>query len=268
MAKVLVVDDSLSVRKVVERALAARRIEAVTVASGVEALERIEREAPDVVVCDVVMPDRDGWEICEFVKGHARLGDTPVLLMSGVVDDAVRARAREAGAAAILAKPFGADDLLRRLDELLPAALPGPAHPDAAPADAVAGAATAANGHEPARREDLTALLARLGAVDGVQWVVLADRDGFLLDAVSAGTMDAEAVAALGATVAGSSTAVGRETGRGGLVGTILEYEAGLVLVHDVAATVTLVIGISGPSALGRVRYAVKKALPELGRAV
>ena len=63
MAKVLVVDDSLSVRKVVERALLGRHIEVVCAATGSEALERIEREEPDVVVCDVVMPDRDGYEI-------------------------------------------------------------------------------------------------------------------------------------------------------------------------------------------------------------
>ena len=73
MAKVLVVDDSVSVRKVVERALAGRQIQVVSAASGSEAIERIEREEPDVVVCDVVMPDKDGYEICEFVKSHPRL---------------------------------------------------------------------------------------------------------------------------------------------------------------------------------------------------
>src|SRR5205814_1446396 len=84
MSKVLVVDDSLSVRKVVERALAGRQIEVVCAASGSEAIERLERDAPDVVVCDVVMPDRDGYEICEFIKRHPRLAHTPALLMDGV----------------------------------------------------------------------------------------------------------------------------------------------------------------------------------------
>ena len=96
MSKVLVVDDSLSVRKVVERALAGRQIEVVCAASGSEALERLERDAPDVVVCDVVMPDRDGYEICEFIKRHPRLSHTPVLLMSGIVNDEVRERAARA----------------------------------------------------------------------------------------------------------------------------------------------------------------------------
>lgn len=267
--KVLVVDDSLSVRKVVERALTSRRIETVTVASGVEALERIEREAPDVIVCDVVMPDREGWEICEFVKRHARLGGTPVLLMTGVVDDAVRARARDAGAADILTKPFGAEDLLGRLEGLLPAshangaaAAPGPVN---APAPAPpAGSAIAIS----PTREGLAALLGSLTEVDGVQWAVLADRDGFLLETSATGGIDAETVAALGACLAGSSGALGRELGQGALLGTMLEYATGLVVVHDVGATATLTIGVSGTTALGKLRYAVKKALPALAREV
>ena len=96
MPKVLVIDDSVSVRKVVERALSGRQVDVVCAASGIEALECMERDAPDVIVCDVVMPDRDGYEICEFVKNHPRLGDIPVLLMSGIVNDEVRQRAARA----------------------------------------------------------------------------------------------------------------------------------------------------------------------------
>ena len=77
MPKVLVVDDSLSVRKVVQRALESRRIEVLSAASGTEALEQIGREAPDLIVCDVIMPDMDGYQICDFVKKHPTLGHTP-----------------------------------------------------------------------------------------------------------------------------------------------------------------------------------------------
>src|ERR1700741_1594608 len=130
MAKVLVVDDSLSVRKVVERALLGRQIEVVCAATGSEAIERIERDEPDVVVCDVVMPDRDGYEICDFVKRHPRLAGTPVLLMSGIVSDEVRERAARVQPADVLSKPFAADDLLRKLEGLLAsAAKPVPASP-------------------------------------------------------------------------------------------------------------------------------------------
>jgi len=134
MPKVLVIDDSVSVRKVVERALSGRQVDVVCAASGIEALECMERDAPDVIVCDVVMPDRDGYEICEFVKNHPRLGDIPVLLMSGIVNDEVRQRAARARSEGVLAKPFAAEDLLKRLDGLL-----GPLAPRA-PGHCVAGA--------------------------------------------------------------------------------------------------------------------------------
>src|SRR5438874_8877118 len=142
MPKVLVVDDSLSVRKVVERALMGRQIEVVCAATGTEALERIEREAPDIVVCDVVMPDRDGYEICDFIKRHPRLGQTPVLLMSGIVNDEVRERAARVQSAGILAKPFAADDLIRHLDNLMPRrpAAPAARETAAAPAREMAAA--------------------------------------------------------------------------------------------------------------------------------
>ena len=93
MPKVLVVDDSLSVRKVVQRALESKRIEVLSAASGNEAMEQIAREAPDLIVCDVIMPDMDGYQICDFVKKHPTLGHTPVLLISGIVNSTVLERA-------------------------------------------------------------------------------------------------------------------------------------------------------------------------------
>jgi len=96
MPKVLVVDDSLSVRKVVQRALESKRIEVLSAASGSEAIEQIAREAPDLIVCDVIMPDMDGYQICDFVKKHPALGHTPVLLISVAASPAVRAALPEA----------------------------------------------------------------------------------------------------------------------------------------------------------------------------
>ncbi|HTO11345.1 MAG TPA: response regulator [Candidatus Binatia bacterium] len=300
MAKVLVVDDSLSVRKVVERALMGRQIEVVCAATGSEALERIERESPDVVVCDVVMPDRDGYEICEFVKRHPRLGRTPVLLMSGIVNDEVRERAARVQSSDVLSKPFAADDLLRKLDALLTPAAREPAPEAAAP---VAPAMSGSNGHvvpppapavaapppraaEPAapraaqpakpaeaRREAIAPtgsnpVLKQFADIDGVQWAVLADREGFLLDASTEGAVDPEIAGALSACLAESSDGLGRELGRGALQGMILEYEQGMVVLYSVGTAALLAIGLGEPSVLGKVRYYAKKALPELMQTV
>src|SRR5919108_2459895 len=106
MRKILIIDDSVSVRKVIERALTNDHTEVVSASSGLEARDRMEKEPPDLVVCDVLMPDVDGWQICEWLRAHPRLASTPVLLITGVMNDAVRQRARQVGADEILGKPF------------------------------------------------------------------------------------------------------------------------------------------------------------------
>ena len=272
MPKVLVVDDSLSVRKVVERALLGRQMEVVCAATGSEALERFERDEPDIVVCDVLMPDKDGYEICEFVKRHPRLGATPVLLMSGIVNDEVRERAARVKSADVLSKPFAAEDLLRRLDALLakvappaplpptPVALKGNGNADAAPATLTLPPAAGPTGS--------AGLLKQFAAIDGVQWAVLADREGFLLDAAGEGAVDAEVAGALSACLTESSEGLGRELGRGALHGMILEYAQGMVVLYSIGASALLAIALSEPSALGKVRYFAKKSIPEFLQAV
>ena len=284
MPKVLVVDDSLSVRKVVERALASRQIDVVSAASGGEALERIEREAPDIVICDVVMPDRDGYEICAFVKNHARLAAIPVLLMSGIVNDEVRARAEAARSVGVLAKPFAAEDLLRYVDTLLAngtaaaAVTPGPAEParpvrppleirveppPGAPGPVIAPATPAPLGLRtdpapierrveipaasrvpvigppapspfatppappipagPAGAEGVKTVLEGFRRMDGVQWAILTDREGFVIESTSDASLDGNVAAALSACLAESTAGLGRELARGALIGMILE---------------------------------------------
>jgi CheY-like chemotaxis protein/predicted regulator of Ras-like GTPase activity (Roadblock/LC7/MglB family) len=308
MPKVLVVDDSLSVRKVVERALAGRHIEVVSAATGSEALERIEREAPDVIVCDVVMPDRDGYEICEFVKRHPTLSRTPVLLMSGIVNDEVRERAARVQSADVLSKPFAAEDLLRKLDALLAPVRREEPPPlvieERPPMVAVAPPIPALNGHatpppvlaapplagEPhaidtppavtpralpktpangtAASSGGNAVLKQFAAIEGVQWALLVDREGFLLDASADDAVDAEVAGALSACLAESSEGLGRELGRGALHGMILEFEQGMVVVYRVGVSALLAVGLSEPAVLGKVRYYAKKTIPELLQSV
>src|SRR4029453_7518518 len=119
MAKGLVVDDSLSVRKFGEAALVAKQLDVVSAASGNEAIAQIERELPDLVVCDVVMPDRDGYEICRFVNAQPKPGQVPVLLIPGIVNGTVLEQAADARSDDVLRKPFEAAELVRKVSELL-----------------------------------------------------------------------------------------------------------------------------------------------------
>ncbi len=274
MPKVLVVDDSLSVRKVVERALEAKRFEVLSAASGTEAVELIDEEAPDVIVCDVIMPDMDGYQICEFVRGHPRLGATPILLISGIVNSTVLERASKVRANDVLRKPFAADELLSKIDSLIPAAYRSTAAPEPAlptPTAEVFAAAAAAERAEAAPREepaahvpDLKTTLSTLAALPGVSLAVLVDREGFLIESAGEMLLEAEVAGALAACLAESSGGIGSELGQGALLSMILEYDNGVVLLNGVGRAALLALVLRDPAVLGKVRYYVKKALPEL----
>src|SRR6185312_6748234 len=79
----------------------------------------IEKTRPDVVITDVIMPEKDGYEVCQFIKNHPELARIPVILMSGVVNRAVAERAFAVKADELLRKPFQPQDLISRVRHLL-----------------------------------------------------------------------------------------------------------------------------------------------------
>ena len=268
MPKVLVVDDSLSVRKVVEKALEGRGLQVLAAASAAEAIELIERNRPDVVICDVVLPDKDGYQICQYIRTHPTIGATPVLLISGIDNGTVQARAAEVRSDEVMFKPFGVDDLVRRIDKLLAGRANGAAQSASAATPTVA--ATPAPPTSPATSESgLKQRLQALAGTPGVRFVVLTDREGFLIETAGDFAPDADEVAAaLASCLAEASDGIGRELGQGPLMGTMLEYESGTLLLHGVGPSALLAVLVGDPGALGKVRYYVRKAVPELVRAL
>lgn len=107
MAKVLIVDDSLSVRKALERTLGTEGYETRSAASLAAAQSALREEMPDLVLCDLVLPDGDGLEVCATLRGWP----VPVLCISALVDAGVRERVAAAGAAGLLTKPFSAEEI-------------------------------------------------------------------------------------------------------------------------------------------------------------
>ena len=279
MRKVLVVDDSLSVRKVVEKALEGRGLQVLAAASGAEAIALIDRDRPDVVICDVILPDKDGYEICQYVRAHPTIGSTPVLLISGIDNGTVQARAAEVRSDEVMFKPFGVEDLVRKIDHLLagrsngtkqPMSAAPPATPAAPVAASSAVTAAAPVSTSPATADpSLKQRLEGLAGTPGVRFVVLTDREGFLIETAGDLAPDADEVAgALASCLAEASEGIGRELGQGQLVGTILEYEAGTLLLHGVGSSALLAVLVGDQGALGKVRYYVRKAVPELVRAL
>jgi DNA-binding response OmpR family regulator len=113
------IDDSATMREVIKIAFRKENIHVITCADAASALEQFNQTAPDVVITDVIMPDKDGYQVCEFVKQHDRLGKTPVILMSGVVNRSVAERATAVKADELIRKPFQPQDLIARVKNLL-----------------------------------------------------------------------------------------------------------------------------------------------------
>lgn len=119
MPIILVADDSLSVRKVAERMLREAGLEVALAANGEDAMTWMSTKQPDLVIADVIMPDKSGFEVCAFVRAQANLANTPVLLISGFVDEEVTRQAEACRADGVIKKPFQGAMLCERVMELL-----------------------------------------------------------------------------------------------------------------------------------------------------
>jgi len=130
------IDDSATMREVIKIAFRRENINVVACHDAAAALVEIETAKPDIVITDVIMPDKDGYDVCQHIKSHPALAKTPVILMSGVVNRAVAEKAFAVKADELLRKPFQPQDLIARVKHLL--------KPNGAPAPTPAAAANAA----------------------------------------------------------------------------------------------------------------------------
>jgi len=135
MPKVLICDDSLSVRKVAERLLLAAGFDVELAANGEEALAGLTAGQPDIIIADVIMPDKSGFEVCAHVRSHATLSMTPVLLISGIVDDDITRQALACNADGVIKKPFHGSSLQDRVLALLASRQAQPAPVETAPVE-------------------------------------------------------------------------------------------------------------------------------------
>src|ERR1051326_2184667 len=131
------IDDSATMREVIKIAFRRENMDVLASHDAVAALAEIQEKRPDVVITDVIMPEKDGYEVCQFIKTHPELAKTPVMLMSGVVNRAVAERAFSEKADELLRKPFQPQDLIARVRHLLKVN-PVPTPTSAAAADAAA----------------------------------------------------------------------------------------------------------------------------------
>ncbi len=118
---ILLADDSLTIQKVVELTFADTQYSVVALSSGEQLLEQLNTVRPDVIICDIIMPGKDGYQVCQEIKSDPDTLHIPVVLLSGTFEPFDRDRALAAGCSEIITKPFEARKLVDTVDRLLSA---------------------------------------------------------------------------------------------------------------------------------------------------
>lgn len=119
--KLLLADDSVTIQRVVELTFSGENVQVVTVGDGEQAIARIPVERPDVVLADIGMPKRTGYDVSAFVKGRADLSHIPVLLLAGAFEPVDDARAQQVKCDGVLVKPFEPQQVVSRVRALIEA---------------------------------------------------------------------------------------------------------------------------------------------------
>jgi twitching motility two-component system response regulator PilH len=112
MAKVMVVDDAYSDLKLMESILRSAGHDVVSLSNGEKLEDQMQAEHPDVVLLDIVMPKRNGYEILRALRRDSRTKATPIVLVSSKNQESDRLWGKKQGADEYLAKPFTSDELL------------------------------------------------------------------------------------------------------------------------------------------------------------
>ena len=120
--KILLADDSITIQKVVELTFSDGDYEVIAVNNGARAIARLGEMRPDIILSDIIMPEKHGYEVCEFVKSQPALRSIPVILLTGTFEPFDPDRAEKAGCDAVVTKPFESQNLIHKVEELIAAA--------------------------------------------------------------------------------------------------------------------------------------------------
>jgi CheY-like chemotaxis protein len=117
--RILLADDSITIQKVVELTFSDGDYEVTAVNNGARAITKLGEMRPDIILSDIIMPEKNGYEVCEFVKSHPEYRNIPVVLLTGTFEPFDPDRADKAGCDAVVTKPFESQSLIHKVEELI-----------------------------------------------------------------------------------------------------------------------------------------------------
>ncbi len=122
--KVVCIDDDLTIGKSVEFILAPQGYEITVLNNPLESLKQVFMIKPDLILCDIAMPELDGYEICSMLRHSNTFKQTPIIMLTGKEGFIDRIRAKMVGSTDYLTKPFGKNELLMLLEKYIGSGLP------------------------------------------------------------------------------------------------------------------------------------------------
>lgn len=117
--KILIVDDEQDVVIIVGKVLGRNGYKIMTAANGLECLEKVETELPDLILLDNIMPNMDGRAVLAKLRRSKKTADIPVIMLTAVADEDYIAAAQKAGVVEYIVKPFDYNVLLEKIDRVL-----------------------------------------------------------------------------------------------------------------------------------------------------
>jgi CheY-like chemotaxis protein len=157
--KLLLADDSVTIQRVIELTFSGEDVQVLTASDGEEAVTRIAADKPDIVLADIGMPKRSGYDVSAFVKGKPELSHIPVLLLAGAFEPVDDAKAKEVHCDGVLVKPFEPQQVIARVRELIGGAKGSPTQPAVSNIPRPAAVLTAPRPVELPKREEKPAVV-------------------------------------------------------------------------------------------------------------
>ena len=119
MAKVLVVDDEEHIVMILKDSLEFSGFQVVTAYDGLEALERVSKDRPDIIILDIGMPKLDGWEVCRRLKGDEKTKAIPIIILTAYAQTSDQRKGAQLGAERFISKPCDLTYLVEEINALL-----------------------------------------------------------------------------------------------------------------------------------------------------